>query len=385
MTLDERGVQAALAARKALLGLLHVQLTEAAPLDRRVTRADLQTIGDHPVAGLIGAVREHPRPHSEIAPSELYASPPASVDGRHWLEVARRATLAQAEWEGPNQPLDSPQEWAVVREAAALAAALATLDRRLLSSATDAGCDDQVTTLTSESRLMLQTAAREAGALAAQGDLAPLPDRSRRIRPMPIPVRSHEDVVPAIATLRAILAQSAVLTPEHVRLVAIALARVAHVVERPSAANPTIPTLAASLRQVATAPQSVACPFAGDRRAAIQAGELNRWAQTTSQGRWDGGAGATLEHVRKAVVMLDRVVQRQLQHGLWFVPEHDPQSAFAWRVWNHSQPMPALAAAIQEGAHQHPPAMRLRHPASFVTERSAHNRRPLAAQARPTR
>jgi hypothetical protein len=384
MTLDERGVQAALIARKALLGLLHVQLTEAAPLDRRVTRADLQTIGDHPVAGFIGTVREHPRPHSEIAPSELYARPPDSPDGRLWLEVGRRATLAQAEWEGRDQPLDLLQEWALVRETAALAAAVATLDGRLVNAATDAGCDDQVRTLTSESRLMLQTAAREAGALAAQGDLAPIPDRSRRLRPMPLPVRSHEDVVPALVTLRAMLARSAVITPEHARLVAIALARVAHVVEGPSASTSAGTTLTASLRQVGTAPQSVACPFAGDRRATIQAGELSRWAQTASHRSWDD-AGATTEHVKKGVAILDSVVQRQLQHGLWFVPDNDAQSAFNWRVWNHSQPMPALAAAIQEGAHQHPPAMRLLRPASFVTERSAYDRRLLAAQARPAR
>jgi hypothetical protein len=384
MTLDERGVQAALTARKALLGLLHVQLTEAAPLDRRAARADLQTIGDHPVAGLIGAVRGHPRPHSEIAPSELYAMPPGSPDGRVWLEVARRATLAQAEWEGRNQPLASLHEWAVVHEAAALAASMATLDGRLVSAATDAGCDDQVSPLTSESRLMLQTAAREAGALAAQGELVPIPDRSRRIGPMPIPVRSHGDVVPALVTLRAILAQSAVLTPEHARLVAIALARVAHVVEGPSPTMSAATTLTASLRRVATAPQSVACPFAGDRRATIQAGELTRWAQTPSQGSW-AGAGATLEHVKKAVAILDRVVKRQLQQGLWLIPEPDPQSAFAWRVWDHSQPMPGLATAVRDAAGNHPPMHQVTHVLEVARGPATRRHRPLSAQVRPAR
>jgi hypothetical protein len=383
ITLDERGVQAALTARKALLGLLHVQLTEAAPLDRRVTRADLQTIGDHPVAGLIGAVREHPRPDSETAPSDLYARPPASVDGRLWLEVARRATLAQAEWEGRNQPLDSLQEWAVVREAAALAAALANLEGRLVSSATDAGCDDQVTTLTSESRLMLQTAAREAGALAAQGDLVPILDRSLRIRPTPIPVRSDEDVVPALATLRAILAQSAVLTPEHVRLIAIALARVAHVVEGPSATTSAGTTLTASLRHIATAPQSVACPFAGDRRATIQAGELSRWAQA-SHTSWDD-VDAAAEQVKRAVAVLDRVVNRHLEHGLWLVPEPSLGSRIAWRVWNHSQPMPRLVAAIAEARRQHLPAVSQQPSRAYPHVSGMSCRRPLTAQARPTR
>jgi hypothetical protein len=384
MTLDERGVQAALTARKALLGLLHVQLAEAAPLDRRVTRAELQTIGDHPVAGLIGAVREHPRPHSEIAPSELYVAPPASLDGRLWLEVARRATLAQAEWEGRDQPLNSLQEWAVVGKAATLAGALSALDARLKGAATDAGCDDQVRPLTSESRLILQTAAGEAGALAAQGHLVPIPDRSRRIRPIPIPVRSHEDVVPALVTLRTIVAQTAVLTPEHVRLVAIAVARVAHVAEGPSATNLAATTFTASLRQVATTPQSVACPFPGNRRATIQAGELSRWARTASQGDWDG-ASAVLEHVRKAVASLDRVVQRQLREGLWFVPEHDPRSTFAWRVWNHSQPIPELAAAVRKAASNHPPVHPVTQVSEAAREPATHRRRPVAAQARPTR
>jgi hypothetical protein len=144
-----------------------------------------------------------------------------------------------------------------------------------------------------------------------------------------------------------------------------------------------LPTLTASLRQVATAPQSVACPFAGDRRAAIQAGELNRWSQTTSQGSW-GGAGAAIEHVKKAVAILDRVVQRQLQHGHWFVPEDDAKSAFAWRVWNHSQPMPALASAIHRVVTENPAARPINRP-SRVFEPATHRRRPTATQSAPAR
>ena len=168
--LDELGVQAALSSRKALLGLLTVQLAEAAPLDPALTTPGLVRLAEHPVAAFIGTLPEYPRPHGEIAPSVLYSQPQETPAGALWLEIGRHSTLAQAEWQGAGKPLTDEQAWSVVSDAAALAGALARLDEDLSAAAHRAGCGDLVQALAPPAPLRLAIAAKESQARCWAGD-----------------------------------------------------------------------------------------------------------------------------------------------------------------------------------------------------------------------
>ena len=224
--LDDLGVQTALSSRKALLGLLTVQMAEAAPLDRALTTPDLARLAEHPVAAFIGTLREYPRPHGEIAPSVLYSQPQETPAGALWLEIGRHSTIAQAEWQGTGQPLTDEQAWVVVSDAAALAGALARLDEDLSAAAQKTGCGDLVQALAPPAPLRLAIAASEVKHLAGAGTMTPTPDRWRTSEPRIHPVSRDADVPRALEALSALLRNARVLKPEHVQQIAISLARV---------------------------------------------------------------------------------------------------------------------------------------------------------------
>jgi hypothetical protein len=383
--LDELGVQAALSSRKALLGLLTVQMAEAAPLDRSATKPDLQRLAEHPVAAFIGALREYPRPHGEIAPSVLYSRPQETPAGALWLEVGRRSTLAQAEWQGTGQPLTDEQAWSTVGDAAALAGALARLDEDLRAAAQKAGCDDLVQALAPPAALRLVIAASEVRGLAGPGTRTTTPDRWRTPEPRIHPVVRDSDVPGALEALTALLRNARVLKPEHVQQITITLARLELRLHRGITTD-----LARELAVAAQTPRRAACPFHGDRRPLLQAAELNRWA--TGSGPGPVATIGVDGLLSRCVIALHAAVQRQLQLGHWLVPNQDPGRQTAWRTWDHSQPTPQMLTALKSAVAAVSAADRrgdrpsTRRPARVLLHESLSSRgrrRPVCPQTRP--
>jgi hypothetical protein len=346
--LDEPGVQAALSSRKALLGLLGVQMAEAAPLDRSLTKPDLQRLAEHPVAAFIGTLREYPRPHGEIAPSVLYSQPQETSTGALWLEVGRRSTLAQSEWQGTGKPLTDEQAWSVVSDSAALAGALACLDEDLGAAARKAGCGDLVETLASRAPLHLALAASEVRHLAGPETTTVTPDRWRGAEARIHPAARGSDVPRALEALSALLRQARVLKPEHVQQIAISLARV-----ELRAHHGVSTDLARELAAVAGTSRRTACPFHGDRRPLLQAAELNRWASTPSVPS-AATNGLSERPILDCVAGLYSAVRRQLQSGNWLVPDPDPDARLAWRRWTHASEEPEILAALRVAAERNP-------------------------------
>jgi hypothetical protein len=385
-SLDEAGVQAALSSRKALLGLLTVQMAEAAPLDRSVTKPDLVSLAEHPVAALIGTLREYPRPHGEIAPSVLYSQPQETPAGALWLGVGRHSTLAQAEWQGTGQPLTDEQAWSVVSDAAALAGALARLDDDLRTAAQKAGCGDLVQALVRPAPPRLALAAGQVQNLAGAGARAAIPDRWRMPESRIHPVARDSDVPRALDALTALLRKARVLSPEHVQQIAISLARVELRIH-----YGTTTDLARDLAMVTRTPRRAACPFRGDRRPLLQAGELNRWG---SKPPLPAAARRSVAEkpLLECVAGLHSVVRRQLQSGNWLVPDPDPDAQHPWRRWTHALDEPEILVALRVAAHQHPtrPSARITAPsreavsASLLTTGSTRRLgRPVAPRLRP--
>jgi hypothetical protein len=347
-SLDEPGVQAALSSREALLGLLTVQMAEAAPLDRSVTKPDLVRLAEHPVAAFIGTLREYPRPHGEVAPSVLYSQPQQTLAGSLWLEIGRRSTIAQAEWQGTGQPLTDEQAWSVVSDAAALAAALARLDEDLVAAARKPGCGDLVEALAPPAPARLAIAANEVKSLAGPRTEAVTLDRWRTPVARIHSVARDSDVPQALEALSALLRSARVLKPEHVQQIAISLARVEVRLN-----NDVTTDLARELAVAAQTPRRAACPYHGDRRPLLLAGELNRWASTQTV-----PSGALLDVSERllleGVAELRAVVRRQLQSGNWLVPDPDPHALLPWRLWTHALEEPEILAALRVAAQRNP-------------------------------
>ena len=386
--LDELGVQAALSSRKALLGLLIVQMAEAAPLDRRLTKPDLQRLAEHPVAAFIGTLREYPRPHGEIAPSVLYSQPQETFAGALWLEVGRRSTLAQAEWQGTGRPLTDEQAWATVRDAAALAGALVRLDEDLIAAARKTECNDLVEALARPAAIHLAIAASEVRQLAGPETTTLTPDRWRAAEARIHPVALDSDVPRALEALSALLRNARVLKPEHVQQIAISLARVELRLHHGVTTD-----LARRLATVAGTPRRAACPLQGDRRPLLQAAELNRWANQRPLPPVSLGAMSERALLDECVAELHSVVRRQLQSGNWLVPDPDPDALLTWRRWTHALEEAEILAALRVAAQRNPAqaCTRIKAPsrgqltASLIAAGSARRLlRPAAPQLRPT-
>lgn len=220
----------AITARAAVLEHVAVVLGDLAPRTRqpRATNGGrdvpLALVESDPIRALGLVLRRRARPDVERSPSELFdirrTVDPATAD---WIAVGHRALLAARSWAGPTVGnLEPATAWHALAEIAALAEAIAVLDRDLRAAAGER--TDVHPLLASTSGLRL--AAREVLAVAA-------PDEPPRPGPAELAVASQPVISPAegIATrnartstlakdarrLTVLLDESSELSPHHIR------------------------------------------------------------------------------------------------------------------------------------------------------------------------
>ena len=224
--LTPRELDIALIGRAAVLDLLtdlHRDLTGIRPRRTHVTAAEIQA---HPVAALAAALRQHPRPRTGRAPSDVLAEPATSVAGQAWRDVARHAILAAHAWstERHAPAEEGGQAWGGIADVAAIAGVLADLDADLAAAAT------HMTGRTAAADALLQGGDRRAG-LGGTGDRGP-GRRRAPARPRPWsrrPRRTGSSSAPSDPTglvaaqeqLAALLRTAGHLRPERLQLITI--------------------------------------------------------------------------------------------------------------------------------------------------------------------
>jgi hypothetical protein len=176
-------------------------------------------IESDPLERLDRTLRGRARPQLDRAPSELLdVARPTDPSTAHWIDAGRYAVVATRDWCTPGLgALDGSRAWQVVAEVAALAEAIAVLDRDLHIRAIARPELQRVI----ESSSGLRVAARELVSIATMGENSPPPKAQHDATAMKAALAARSRTAPTISTdvrrLTHLLAETSVLTPHHVR------------------------------------------------------------------------------------------------------------------------------------------------------------------------
>ena len=324
-----------LSARRALINVLstvHHDVTGLEAGER--PRLSFEKVTRDPVGALTRALDQYPVPPPASSPSEAFTVEPESAAGRTWQDVGRHATLAQHHWTtGHPMHIDETGTWTAVADVAAMASLLSDVDIDLLRTMRTWDARRlELRALEEGPSIGLGFTAREALRLAAAGPLNETsPDRERSAPPPAVVlVAGPEELISAVRQISVLLRDSGHVSPEHVRLIAIANIRtcgkVAEAFDRGSmaqrVAGARIREHAARLTEAVERPWPMTSMGRGDGRAFHQAHDIQRairrWLPDELAANLD--PAELLPALGDATRELSATADRQMSRGQWLVP-----------------------------------------------------------------
>lgn len=329
-------------------------------LSRRagITAAQLET---DPVRALEQALVAHPAPKGRHPAGGAGNYVPAEATG--WAAVGRRTELAtQAWWRVRPAMLAGEERWSAVADVAALAEAVAVLDRQLLTAARLPARLGRAAMWALEDAVAggLRLAAREAAEVAATG---PLPDWDQpgdrpAVEPVML-VRSVQDLAAVQDRLVTQLAAAGSVSPQAAVLIASGQARLLAAAATPLNESPRYAQQgrwAADLsRRVADSVLGAeALAAAGDGRYPARAVTQSRELAGFVTGRMSGAAlsepdraalAAAVARAPRVLGALARQADRAWRTGQWLVPNPRGE-ALTWVPAGSMDREPRLCARL---------------------------------------
>lgn len=374
-SIGDADLDVVLTARAAVLDHVETVLGDLAPRarpDRPKNRrrvVPLAGVETDPIGSLGLVLHGRGRPHLDRSPSELLdltrPVDPATAD---WIQVGRRALLADRAWSGPTVGnLEPAAAWHALGEIAALAEAIAVLDVDLAAAAQRPDVQSLIATTAG-----LRLVAREVLALAdPNGDTRPTPPALGG--PEGLGVVSPADGVAASSTRKSSLAketrrvtvlldETTELTPYQIRACA-QVARDLCLLTAASATSFTGADLRGELGDIARALHTAAKRNRGEfslNAAPARALELQlRDLHATTKLAFANGVTLNPDDANRVARRLPDLVEvladkthAQIDRGRWAVPDRteDGNLPYAFASCSDSELTPPMLPALRKAA-----------------------------------